>query len=68
MNRQRFGKNIQDLICSLDLSVDAFTLRIGVDRRSGYRWIHGYQTPSLEMLVRIRDEFGVSIDKLLEGV
>ena len=68
MDRQRFGKNIQDLICSLDLSVDAFTRRIGVDRRSGYRWIHGYQTPSLEMLVRIRDEFGVSIDKLLEGV
>lgn len=68
MNRQRFGKNIQNLICSLDLSVDVFTSRIGVDRRSGYRWIHGYQTPSLSMLVRIRDEFGVSIDKLLEGV
>lgn len=47
------------------INVTAFAERLGVTRQHLGNIEHGRATPSVELLVKIADEFGTSVDYLL---
>ena len=55
------------MICSAGVSIELFSILVGCDRKTPYKWIKGKITPSVETLIRIREEFGVSIDWIPTG-
>ena len=68
MNKKVLGKNIRDLPCKVAPNVAAFAWSLGYTKQVVYHWMNGDNAPSLESMIRISVVYGVSIDKLVEGV
>ena len=61
-------KALRDYLELTDTSQQAFAERLGVKQPTVWGWINGKYSPSAEMLKRISEVTGISIDKLLTDV
>ncbi len=59
------NENIKGLRLSLSMSQVLFAGRLGVTKQCVSNWENGNVLPSIEMLVKIADLFGVTTDYLL---
>lgn len=59
------NENIKDLRLSCGMSQVAFANRVGVTKQCVSNWENDNIVPSIEMLVKIADVFGVTTDFLL---
>ncbi len=59
------GQNIRQLRQERGLSQEELGLRIGVSKQSVSNWENGNIMPSIDILLRLSDFFGVSTDLLL---
>lgn len=59
------NENIRGLRLSLGMSQVLFAGRLGVTKQCVSNWENGNVLPSIEMLVKIADLFGVTTDYLL---
>jgi transcriptional regulator with XRE-family HTH domain len=62
----KLGSTIQKIRKSNSLSQEQFGEKYHVTRQSVSNWENGKSIPDLEMLVKISEDFGVSIDSMLK--
>lgn len=61
-----FGQRLRE-VRGFKVSQEEFARRIGVSQGQLSRYERGLMMPAADVLVRIKEEFGVSIDWLLTG-
>ena len=61
------GSRMFDAICSTGKSVEQFARSIGISRGTVYDWIKGKNLPSTANLIRVKEEYAISIDWILTG-
>lgn len=60
-----FLSNLKDMIADKGMSFRAFSLDIGINRRTMNRWFYD-RSPRPESVIRIADYFNCSVDYLLD--
>lgn len=59
--------NIQKLLDKNGMNINEFSLKIGISSQVIYRWRNGTSKPSLEMLKKLAEYFGVSVSYFETG-
>ena len=67
VDRKAIGKRIQAVFCSTGTSIGLFSSVLRCNRTTPYKWFKGEAMPPVEKLIRIKEEYGVSIDWILTG-
>lgn len=62
-----FGSEITELRKKNDLTQEQLAERLCVTRQAVSNWENDRNLPDIEMLIRISDEFDVSLDELIKG-
>jgi transcriptional regulator with XRE-family HTH domain len=63
--KTKFGSRLKELREEANLSLEQLAERFGTSRQVFWRYENNQREPEYEILVRIADYFGVSIDYLL---
>jgi transcriptional regulator with XRE-family HTH domain len=62
---RNFSGSLSSLIHSRAIKKQDLARTIGVNPNTMSKWLHGDLTPSAEMLFKLADVFGVSVDRLI---
>ncbi len=65
MNDYKFGNRLYNLRCSAGLSQTEVANKVGVTNKSVSKWENGATKPSTNVLRKLADLFGISIEELL---
>jgi transcriptional regulator with XRE-family HTH domain len=65
MDAKEIGKNIKRLRKSLGLTQAALAQKLGVTYQAVSRWENGKNTPDLQVLLKIKDLFNLTVDEVL---
>ena len=65
--KRLFGSRLHQVMNELDVTDEQLANAVGVRKETVCRWRCGLNAPGVEVLIRIREELGVSIDWLLLG-
>ncbi len=66
MQNNALGKNLHEFREMGSLSQEQLGKKLGVNQRTVSNWEVGVNDPSLDMVVKIADFFGISTDELLK--
>ena len=67
MNSVKFGDFLKELRTERGVTQEQLAELYGVSNRTVSRWETGYNMPDLEILIRLSDDYGVTIRELLDG-
>lgn len=62
-----FGKRLQDLLIENNMTQKELAVKLNVNRGSVSNWVTDRRFPDQGMLMKISDEFNVTIDYLIKG-
>ena len=62
-----FGKRLQDLLLENNMTQKELAGKLNVNRGSVSNWVTDRRFPDQEMLIKISNEFNVTIDYLIKG-
>ena len=62
-----FGKRLQDLLLENNMTQKDLAGKLNVNRGSVSNWVTDRRFPDQNMLIRISEEFNVTIDYLIKG-
>lgn len=65
--KMNFGSEITELRKKNDLTQEQLAEKLNVTRQAVSNWENDRNLPDIEMLIRISDEFDVSLDELIKG-
>lgn len=67
MNSVKFGIFLKELRTERGITQEQFAERYGVSNRAISRWETGTNMPDLDVLIRLSDDYGVTLRELLDG-
>lgn len=62
-----FGKRLQDLLLENNMTQKELARKLNVNRGSVSNWVTDRRFPDQNMLIKISEEFNVTIDYLIKG-
>lgn len=68
MKNLEVGKNIKQIRKTLNLTQFEFAQKIGVSRSSVQHWESNYTEPDLTAIKKIKENFKVSYEEIIEGI
>lgn len=58
---------LRQLCAENDINSKIMAYRLDVNLRTVNSWLHGERVPGIEMMIKLSDAFGVSLDWLYRG-